>query len=275
MTIAALNEGSSTVSDLLARDGSAKENRREKVVPELYEKDASKYAGPHRWQIRGWAKLVRRAWRYRAYTRWVEQACERIDVIGAEHLAGIDGPCVFVANHASHLDTLVVDHILPERIRRNLFFGAAQDRWFVKGQKKLVLKPWYQSLALGNFPVMRGGGAGALAYAHWLLKKRQHVFLFPEGTRSTKDELGAFKHGPTLLALENDVPIVPIYLAGLKALRPKATREVKRGSVQVVVLPPLRFSESSDVSTATAELHRRMSREHAKHMRAAELRSAA
>jgi len=143
-----------------------------KKVPQLYEEDASKYAGPHRWQIHGWAKLVRRAWRYRAYTRWFEQACEHVEVHGLENLADIDGPCVFIANHSSHLDTIVTQHVLPEEVRSKLFYGAAQDRWFVKGKKKLELKPWYQSLALGTFPIMRGGGANALEHARWLIQKK-------------------------------------------------------------------------------------------------------
>ena len=149
---------------------------RKKNIPSLYEEDISKYAGPHRWQVQGWAKLVRRAWRYRTYTRWVEQACEHVEVKGLEHLSELDSPCVFVANHASHLDTLVIHHVLPESIRRKLFYGAAQDRWFVKGKKKMVLQPWYQSLALGNFPIMRGGGTQALSYAHWLLEKQQQRY---------------------------------------------------------------------------------------------------
>jgi len=243
---------------------------RVKKVPKLYEEDSSRYAGPHRWQIQGWAKLVRRAWRYRAYTRWFEQACERVDVHGLENLADIKGPCVFIANHSSHLDTLVVDEILPQSIRENLFFGAAQDRWFVKGKKKLVTQPWYQSLALGNFPILRGGGAKALEYASWLLGKNKHIFLFPEGTRATADHLGEFKHGATLLAMEHGVPVVPIYLAGLRDLRPKGTREVKRGKVQVEILPPVTFAPGSDVAAATECLHRRMSRVHAKYVKQAE-----
>jgi 1-acyl-sn-glycerol-3-phosphate acyltransferase len=248
---------------------------RKKNVPELYEKDVSKYAGPHRWQIQGWAKLVRRAWRYRTYTRWVEQACEHISVIGANYLADIQGPCVFVANHQSHLDTLVVHHVLPEAIRSKLFYGAAQDRWFVKGQKKLALKPWYQSLALGTFPIMRGGGANALEHAHWLLKHKQHVFLFPEGTRGTQEELGEFKHGATLLALEHNVPIVPVYLGGLKELRPKGSKEVKRGHVSVEILPPVTFSPGSDVVVATEAIRRRLNRVHAKYVQSSVFRKAA
>ncbi len=237
-------------------------NVRSKKVPTLYEADESKYVGPHRWQIRGWARLARRLMRQRAYTRWVDQACEGIDVVGAEHLAELDGPAIFIANHSSHLDTLVVHAAAPEAVRSRLYFGAAQDRWFVKGKKKLVLQPWYQSLVLGNFPILRGGGKRALSYAAWLLGKRQHVFLFPEGTRATGDSLGEFKHGATLLALQLGVPVVPIHLGGLQAMRPKGQREVTRGRPRVEFLKPVSFSEGSDVAAATALLRDRLNRVH-------------
>ena len=235
---------------------------REKKVPKLYETDSSKYAGPHHWQIQWWARAVRRLWRYRTYTRWLEQACSEIVVTGDEHLEAFDGPCIFVANHQSHLDTLVVHAALPEAIRSRLYFGAAQDRWFVKGKKKLALKPWYQSLALGNFPIMRGGGVKALAYARWLLGKRQNIFLFPEGTRATTRELGEFKHGAMILAIEHNVPIVPIYLSGLQAIRPKGTQEVKKGVAGVHFLKPITFSPGSDVAAATALVYERMNAMH-------------
>lgn len=236
-----------------------------KKVPTLYEADESKYAGPHKWQVQGWAKLVRKLWHEKAYARWTRDAFADIEVHGAEHLAELSGPCVIVGNHQSHLDTLLVDAVLPASVRRDLFFGAAQDRWFVKGKKKLVLKPWYQSLALGNFPIMRGGGKSALAYASWLLKRRQKVFLFPEGTRATGTDLGQFKHGATLLALEHNIPIVPVYLGGVQDIRPKGSREVRKGRAYVEILPPVHFSKGSDVNAATETLWRRMNEVHLAH----------
>ncbi len=236
-----------------------------KTVPQLYEKDAGKYAGPHRWQIQGWARLVRRAWHRRTYSRWVWDACEQVQVKGLEHLRAIHGPCVFVANHQSHLDTLVLHEVLPKRIRQRIFYGAAQDRWFVKGRSKLVLQPWYQSLALGNFPILRGGGHQALAHAHWLLGRGRHVFLFPEGTRATSASLGEFKHGASILALQNNVPVVPVYLAGLQQIRPKGSREAVRGRVTVEFLPPITFSPGSDTAAATECIRRRMNRLHSRY----------
>jgi 1-acyl-sn-glycerol-3-phosphate acyltransferase len=244
---------------------SAVVNVRSKKVPTLYEADESKYAGPHRWQISMWARTVRRLWRYRAYTRWAKQAFSHIDVVGAEHLATLYGPCIFIANHQSHLDTILVHAVLPEKVRSRIYFGAAQDRWFVKGKKKLVLKPWYQSLALGNFPILRGGGTRALAYARWLLDRRQHVFLFPEGTRATSTELGEFKHGAAILALEAGVPVVPIYIAGLQKIRPKGTREAVRGVGGIEILEPVRFSADSDFTAATRLLQDRLGDVHARH----------
>lgn len=260
-------QSSSTASPDVSqqRQGQATSSRK----PKLYETDERKYAGPHRWQVRPWANLSRRMLRRHAYTRWVEEAFSEVRVAGQELLADLDGPALFVGNHASHLDTLLIHAGLPEHIRRRIYFGAAQDRWFVKGKKKLVLKPWYQSLALGNFPIKRGGGAQALDHARWLLEQGQHVFLFPEGTRATGDELGQFKHGASILALECQVPVVPLYLVGLDQLRPKGAQRAKRGVGAMEILPPVSFYSGTDTAVATRTLEERLGAVHRRYRAAA------
>ena len=231
---------------------------RKRKVPTLYETDESKYAGPHRWQVQSWARWMRRGLRWHAYTRWSQAAFTEVSVTGLEHLEGLEGPCIFVGNHQSHLDTLLVMEALPEAIRSRLLFGAAQDRWFVKGRKKLVLKPWYQSLALGTFPILRGGGKRALSYASWLLEQDQHIFLFPEGTRSMNGQLGEFKHGVSLLAQQHQIPVVPLLLGGLRELQPKGQRSVTAGPASLQVLEPLRFDRDLPVQQATDALYESM-----------------
>ncbi|MEM1433723.1 MAG: lysophospholipid acyltransferase family protein [Pseudomonadota bacterium] len=242
--------------------------------PALYETDATRYVGPQRWQTQWWARLIRKLWRGRAYTRWVNEACTELRVTGGAQLDAVEGPCIFIANHQSHLDTLVTYEALPERIRRRLFFGAAQDRWFLKGQKKTVLKPWYQSLILGNFPILRGGGSQALSYAEELLRKGEHVFLFPEGTRAQGQDLGAFRHGVALLALRANVPVMPIYLHGLKALRPKGSLQVQPGPAAIEFLAPVRFPQGMAVAGATRILWERMNAAHHRYQAIAEETSA-
>ena len=221
------------------------------------------YAGPHRWQIGTAAKFARRAMRWYAYTRWVDRYCDPLTVRGVQNLQALDGPAIFVANHQSHMDTLVLFEAMPERVKRNLYFGAAADRWFVKGKKKLVLQPWYQSMVLGNFPIVRGGGAKSLEYARWLLKQGCNVCIFPEGTRTTKDELGRFKPGVALLALELGVPVVPIYLSGLREMRPKGALHAKAGAAGVDVFAPVEFAAGTSVDEATATLRGILAGRHA------------
>lgn len=220
-------------------------------------------SGPHPWQTQAWAKLARRVMRGYAYTRWIKRYCDPLTVNGLAHLKTLDGPAIFIANHQSHMDTLVAYTAMPEPIKRKLFFGAAADRWYVPGKKKLVLQPWYQSLVLGNFPIVRGGGAKSLEYAKTLLRKGQHVFIFPEGTRTQRDELGRLKPGVALIALELGVPVVPLYLSGLREMRPKGAKEPTAGPAGVDVLPILRFEAGTTVEMATAEMQRVLSERHA------------
>ncbi len=233
------------------------------------------YAGPHHWQTQAWARLVRRAMRQRAYTRWVDRYCQSLTLSGREHLSHLDGPCIFIANHQSHMDSLVLLTALPDEVKNNFYFGAAADRWFVKGKKKLILQPWYQSLVLGNFPIRRGGGSRALDYAKTLLEKGCNIGIFPEGTRATNGRLGQFRKGVALLALELDVPVVPVYLSGLREMRPKGQLEVTPGHASVEILEPLRFAAGTSVAEATEEMWQRMNERHLAHYPPAPIRQAA
>ena len=221
----------------------------------------STYAGPHAWQIQPWARLARRFLRYREYLRWVDQYCTRVSVRGTEHLDRLSGPAIFIANHQSHMDTPVLMSALPARLQNNIYFGAAADRWFRKGRRKLILQPWYQSLGLGNFPIVRGGGSTSLDYARWLLDQNCNICIFPEGTRATSNELGQFRHGVTLLAREKGVPVVPVILKGLRELRPKGSREITPGPVSVSFLNPHILTRDLPVEDATRQLRDTMNRE--------------
>ena len=101
---------------------------REKIVPRLYEEDASKYAGPHKLQTTWLARHVRRAFKHTAYTQWAS-AFTDVEITGAQHLDALAGPAIFVANHSSHLDTVLTQSALPASIADRLFYGAAQDRF--------------------------------------------------------------------------------------------------------------------------------------------------
>ena len=218
--------------------------------------------GPHPWQIRWWARLGRLAVRWHAYGRWIHRYCRPFTVIGREKFRDVDGPCIVVANHTSHMDGLALNAALPWRRRLNVYSGAAADRWFVKGRKELVMQPWYQSLAMGSFPIQRGGGSSALDYPRWLLDQGCNLIIFPEGTRSTSRSMAKFRHGVSVLALEKDVPVVPVFLTGLAAIRPKGSRELRPGPVRAFVLDPIRFPPGTSVPDATRRIYDAMNEVH-------------
>lgn len=218
--------------------------------------------GPHSWQIRFHAQVGRRLLRRYTYTRHITRACKPLTITGREHFKEMDGPCIIVGNHTSHMDSLVLFEALPRRVKWRVLFGAAADRWFLKDRKGMTKQGWWQSLALGTFPIKRGGGSTTLDYAKWLLDQGWNVCIFPEGTRSTSRHLGRFRHGVSILALEKGVPVVPIYLAGLREMRPKGTKETIPGPAAAHILPPIHFPESTTVPEATEMIFRAMNAMH-------------
>jgi len=167
-----------------------------------------------------------------------------------------------VSNHARHPDHYALLDALPERIRSNIDFGAAADRWFRKGRKEITLKPWYQSLVMGLYPIARGGGSKALEYPKWLIDQGCNMMIFPEGTRSRGQELAKFKHGVSILALEKKVPVVPIYMTGLKAMRAPGTKTITPGPVGSHILDPIYFDEGTTVPEATDQIFNAMNAVH-------------
>jgi 1-acyl-sn-glycerol-3-phosphate acyltransferase len=124
------------------------------------------------------------------------------------------GPCVLVANHASHADTAALLAALPARRRPAV--AAAADYWFARADRRLLCR-----LLVGGFPVRRGGGgSGDLSAARALLADGRDVIVFPEGTRSRDGTVGAFRSGAALLAERAGVPLVPVGIAGTREVFP-------------------------------------------------------
>lgn len=137
-------------------------------------------------------------------------------VHGLDHLEGLPGPVVFVANHSSHLDAPLILCSLPERWRRRTAVGAAADYFF---------DVWWRAagtaLAFNAFPVERSGGR-RLSDTPWrLLREGWSIVVFPEGTRSRDGWVGRFRPGAAMLCAETGVPAVPVAIRGSFAAMPR------------------------------------------------------
>jgi 1-acyl-sn-glycerol-3-phosphate acyltransferase len=131
-------------------------------------------------------------------------------VAGADHVARLEGPAIFVANHCSHVDTPVLLRSLP--VHRRIVVAAAADYFYARWSLAAAV-----SLAFGTVPLVRrrgGGGIPAGGPIERLLGGGWSVVVFAEGTRSRDGRVGVLRSGAAVLAARHRVPIVPVYISG-------------------------------------------------------------
>ena len=109
----------------------------------------------------------------------------RRTVRGREHLDGLEGPVLFVANHASHMDTPLLLRALPWRWRRRTAVAAAADYFY--GSPLLAHAV---SLAFSTVPVEREAGAAGASVLEELLDGGWSLAIYAEGTRSRDGTVG-------------------------------------------------------------------------------------
>ncbi len=197
---------------------------------------------PHRWALSWWARAYRRLAQRWIVTSHVRKFCRPFTLEGIENFASLKSPFLIIANHTSHFDTVIVLSILPQHIYDRTAVVAAADRMY----RERVKGAW-NSLRYNAFPITRGGGREALAYSQWLLHHGWSLLIFPEGKRSRTGELLPFHGGPSLLALGQRVPVLPIYISGASEILPPGERRSRPAPVHVRVGPLLRFAEGTTI----------------------------
>jgi len=71
------------------------------------------------------------------------------------------------------------------------------------------------------------------------LKAGMSVLIFPEGTYAPDGHLLPFKAGAFVLAIEEQVPVVPVVIRNAGEIMWRASLVARPGTVDVVVLPPV------------------------------------
>jgi 1-acyl-sn-glycerol-3-phosphate acyltransferase len=166
----------------------------------------------------------------------------RLEVRAREELRALTGPAVFVANHVSALDAVVMAEALPPRYRHRSVVVAAADSIFKR--------KWEARLAqvtVDAFPIPRGGGARPhLDYLKDLLHKNWSVIVFPEGRLTVTGAIGTFRKGAAILAMDAGVPIVPAYVDGMYEVMPRFRRVPRPGRVTVTFGGPVAAEPHED-----------------------------
>lgn len=176
--------------------------------------------------IRRWARTAN--WAYGRIALWLIRPFIKIRCInpqGAKHL----GSCILVCNHQSILD---------------LYLLSAQDCRqpcpVTKSWPFKLLFPFAPGMLAAGYVQVEGRTAQEVhAQCRQRLSEGAALVFYPEGRRSRDNTLGKFHAGAFKLALEENVPIVPIVIRNSgKAIRP-GSLVLEPCPVEMELLPPI------------------------------------
>ena len=158
----------------------------------------------------------------------------RMEVQGLEHLEQLDAPFLICPNHQSFLDPILVCSVYPHRILKNIFHVGASEYWrnVFTAQVARLLNIVPVDPDTNLMKAMRAGAAG--------LQAGKILNIYPEGERSFDGLLHPFKKGAAILAIELNLPIVPVALDGVYKVWPRKSRRIRLARVKIHFGEPIR-----------------------------------
>ena len=183
--------------------------------------------------------------RFYRFGEWVVPAAvalngTKISFQGLENIPERGG-ALLAQNHTSYLDWLPPLFAARERGRRMYFM--------IKSEMADVKAVNYVIKHARLIPVDRDNGHEAFDIAVQRLREGELIGMHPEATISRSYELREFKTGAARMALQAQVPIVPVIVWGAQRIWPKDhPKKLFRNKVPIVVaagepLPPLGSAE--------------------------------
>lgn len=155
----------------------------------------------------------------------VRLAGVRVQPVGREKIDPA-GTYIFMSNHASNIDPPLMLPLIPRRTS-------------VMAKQELFSYPLLSTIMkIGALvPVDRGdreAGIAAVKAASEVIRQGINMTIYVEGKRSFDGNLLPFKKGPFYLAMECNVPVVPVTISGSYNVMPKRRFAIEPGEVQVI-----------------------------------------
>ena len=163
-------------------------------------------------------------------------------------------PYIYMCNHQSNFDIPVLLAYLP-----------VQFKWLAKAELFRIPVFGYAMKRAGYISIDRSNLTSAILSfkrAARIISRGVSVIIFPEGTRSLDGEIGPFKKGGFILAVESGVPIVPVIIHGTWPIMPKNRLFINPGNVVLEIGTPIESSKydrntKDDLMNRTREVIRR------------------
>jgi 1-acyl-sn-glycerol-3-phosphate acyltransferase len=169
---------------------------------------------------------------------------------GLEHIPRTGGAVVAI-NHTSYVDFLPAA-LAAKRRGRRMRFMIKSEMQRVKGVNFLIKHS-------KTIPVDRGAGASAYSVAVDRLRAGELVGVYPEATISRSFELKEFKSGAARMALEAQMPVIPMIVWGAQRIWTKDhPKQLGRNKIPISVVVGAALAPSGDVEQLEVRMREAM-----------------
>ena len=190
-------------------------------------------------------------------------------ILGRENLRGVNGPLLVISNHIGDVDIGFILTALPGRLRHRLATAAGGEalealRTPPKSRNFLLRVfdqiEWLLGVSLLNlFPLPRAAGfRESFDYAGASVDRGYSILVFPEGHHTTDGNLKEFRSGIGLLANNLRIPVLPMRIDGLFALKQAGKKRARPYQITVKIGSPVTFPAGSSPEHIAAELRTRV-----------------
>ncbi len=157
-------------------------------------------------------------------------------------------PAVFVFNHQSLLDSIVLAYLL-----RHDFVALCKHEI----EKTLLLGAFLKANGTIFIDRVANDQSHSMRRAQQALSSGQSLVIAPEGTRSSTGELLPFKPGAFVLAKKMRVPLIPIVLHNVDDALPKGKLLLRPSTIKVTIMSPLMPEQLLSTRIAARQLRER------------------
>jgi long-chain acyl-CoA synthetase len=207
-----------------------------------------------RWSLSTWANTLRPLAQNLLFYPWLSLLCP-LRVRGIEYLKDLKQPVIFMPNHRSFLDAPLAAFAMPPPYRHKLAIAAGTPTLYTRYGWFVPLA----ELAFNSYPFPTQTGENikpALEYTGRLLDNGWNVLVFPEGELNRTDQpMQALRGGAGVLAVEMQVPVIPMAILGTERILPPDTAlPRRRGRVEIHFGRPIQLQPEQNYAEATRQI---------------------
>jgi len=178
----------------------------------------------------------------------------KIDYQNMDIIKNNKGPLILIANHQDNYDTFIVGY-------------TSTDKTVSVGKKSIIYFPIFGLIywLAGNIMIDRSNKKRALITMRQagerMVKEKLKVLVMPEGTRSRGKGLQPFKKGAFHLAIQNELPIIPICVSSYSGKL--NFKKLRAGHIIIRALPPISSKgyDKSNLDELAQKCHNIMDKE--------------